>query len=85
VPGAGKGVVIAGPAASAADNAPPALSERALMRLYSFSNRLVLDAVTRSCNAVEHAVDPNSGLATPFSATGPLVDTWYCVAVRPDR
>ncbi len=85
VPGAGNGVLIVGPPASAVVSVPPALSERAVMRVYSFSKMLALPAVTRSCKAVEHAAEPNSGLATPLSATGPLVDTWYCVAVLPDR
>ena len=56
-----------------------------MTRAYSFSNRCVLGAVTRLRSAVEQAAEPNSGLFTPFSATGPFGDTWYCTALLPDR
>ena len=82
---AGNGGVNPGAPASAAVRTAPASIDRLATREYSFSNKCVRGAVTSDCKAVEHAVEPNSGAAMPLNATGPVVETWYCTALLPER
>ncbi len=55
------------------------------MRAYSDSNRWVRGEVIRPCSAVEQAAEPNSGFLMPFTGTEPVVVTWYCTALWPER
>ena len=79
----GKTVVSGVDVANALVNVSLASMARLLTRLYSLSSKWVRGCVIRVRRAAVAALEPKSGLFSPFIGTEPLVETWYWTAVLP--